>query len=131
MAINAAVTAGTQNFPGTIRSIQYMSHSTATAAQSVDVSSDVSCLGAGTATGDNRNNMYHLPAGVEGQVKFITLGTTTAATGEAAIDFSVGTATGCHVFGTSSDYVKVQYINDTWMVLDLLGATIATATNGG
>ena len=109
---------------GTFSSAESLTQSTATAAQSVSLNTDVTSLGGGTATGFGVNT-YELATGaVEGREKLVQLG----ATGEAKLSLGGGTATGQLVFAADGDLVLLRYINDVWMVMNTVGATLATAT---
>ena len=114
---------------GTFGSNQFMTQSTSTTPQAVNVTDDISLLGAGTAsaTGGGINNLYTLAAGIEGQEKVIGLGSGTAATGMASVVFT-GTATGQHVLQAAADILYMKFINDQWMLLSSLGATLSTGT---
>jgi len=127
MTINILPTAGTQNLPGMIASIEFMSQSTSTTPQALSVLTDCSCLGAGTATGSAARNLYTLAAGEEGQIKWIGFGSGTAATGEASVVFT-GTATGQSVIASATDFLKLEFTNDVWYIRESGGATIATTT---
>lgn len=109
---------------GTFGSLESLTQSTATAAQSVSLVHDVTTLGAGTATGFGVNT-YELATGaVEGREKLVQMG----ATGEAKLSVGGGTATGQLVFQADGDMVLMRYLNNTWLVDKTVGATLATAT---
>lgn len=137
MTLGSEAREGLQNTRQSFNAVQYMTQATATAMQLCDPNYDAIALGAGTASGDNRNNLYALPAGREGQVVWIGLGTTTAATGEAAIlgvggttatGATTSTATGFYVLLTATDAMMLQFVNETWMLATNYGATFSTGT---
>ena len=143
------LTPGTQVQHGAGRnSIEVLTQSTATAAQTLSVNTYVSVLGAGTATGSNGINVYVLPAGPVGTEKFITL----SATGEATLRLTmatgqhywgrdlgglasasqtanawIGAATGAFVLTAKGQWLRTLFTDDAWVVLGGV-ATIATAT---
>jgi len=131
------VTIGAQVREGAIRSQEFLSQSTGTSLQTCNLSDDITYLGAGTSSGDNSANLYALPEGQDGQVKWIGFGTHATATGEAAVMGVAGTtstgvttttATGMLVFSTASDFMKLQYADDEWLVVHQIGATLSTGT---
>lgn len=110
---------------GSVQSQESLTQSTATAIQSLSVTTDVSVLGMGTATGFARNR-YLLPttSAVEGQEKVVVA----TGTGEAYLDLAGGTATGGYVFSTADSWITARLINGDWRPIGT-GATLATATN--
>ena len=82
-------------------------------------------LGMGTASGDVRNNLYTLAAGLEGQSKFIY----TTATGYAALMTTQGTTTttGQYVFTAGTSWAMFTYMNASWRFV-AGNATIASTT---
>lgn len=94
-----AITIGTE-YPGRpwgYGDSESLTQSTATTAQSISAVVPITYLGMGTASGDNRNNLYTLPAtttasgvvgdAVEGMEKFLVA----TATGEAAVYIEMAT----------------------------------------
>ncbi len=123
--MSIATTVGEQLRHGSIQSIEALTQSTATAAQTVSNTHDVTTLGAGTATGTLLRNQYLLATGaMEGMEKIVQMG----ATGEATLQVGGGTATGALVFQSDGDLVRFKYMNNIWYVLNTVGATLATAT---
>lgn len=142
------ITGGVQVQEGTIRSTETMTQSTATTPQSLSLFTDVSVLGAGTATGTAARNLYTLGSGNhEGQEKWIYM----TATGEASVIFtqpsgriwgsiafglasatdvdqSWASATGQYVMQAADDCLGVKWLNDAWTVFYSRGATLATTT---
>lgn len=123
MAIS--VTRGEQLGDGSFGSLQTMTQSTATTLQTISNKHAVVTLGMGTATGDLRNNRYLLSATDATEGKEITV--QTGATGEASLHFT-GTATGALTFQADGDLVTLKLMNGTWLQQQLVGATLATAT---
>lgn len=118
------LTTGTQRRNGGVfSSTEDLTVSTATAAQSVSVTTDISTISGGTATGFGVDR-YLLAAGSEGQYKSVVM----LATGEAKMDTAGGTATGSFVFSAAEDIWMGQYINAGWKLIQT-SATLATATN--
>lgn len=119
------VNRGEQLGRGAFGSLQTMTQSTATALQTISNKHAVVTLGMGTATGDLRNNRYLLSAtnAVEGSEVTVQSG----ATGEASLHLA-GTSTGAYTFQADGDLVTVKLYNGTWLQQQLVGATLATAT---
>lgn len=119
-----AVNRGEQQGDGTFNSLETMTQSTATSSQTISNKFSVTTLGMGTATGFGLNK-YLLSAtdAVEGKEKVVQSG----ATGEAKLVLT-GTATGALVFQSDGDLVRLKLMNATWLVLNTVGATLATAT---
>lgn len=148
MAIGTITGGERLKFAGTFQSSESLTQSTATTPQSLSVTTDISVLGMGTATGAAVLNLYTLGAGVEGQEKWIY----SNATGEASVvfrqisgrlDFGVSavynstattadgtwaSATGQVVFQAANEYIGMKYLNDAWHVLVARGVTQATTT---
>ena len=92
-----SITQGEQQHNTTFQSFETFDGSTATAFQVLDNDVEVSFIGMGTATGDNRNNLYALNAtstasgvegdAVEGMMKWLIA----TATGEAGIFIAMPT----------------------------------------
>ena len=142
------INAGDRLPPVGWQSVERLAHSTATVEQVIDPWTDVTYLGMGTATGDNRNNLYTLATGpVEGKEKMIFM----TGTGEAAVFIPMATgrlpfgsiligttgsdahsqnasATGFLVFTASDQFVMLRMINSLWRITDLAGATLSTGT---
>lgn len=135
------ITGGTQRQSFGMQSVEQMTQSTATAAQTLSAVDYISVLGAGTATGTLSINQYVLPEGPDGLEKIVYL----AATGEATLQmtqatgihaqfstssdavFRVGAATGAYVLNAKADYVRAVFLDGGWTVLGT-NATLATAT---
>ena len=135
-------------FAGTYQSSESLTQSTATTPQALSITTDVSVLGMGTATGAAVRNMYTLAAGVEGQEKWVYCN----ATGEAsviftqisgrldagvgavvnqtatAVDANWASATGQYVFQAANEFIGMKYMNDAWHVMMARGVTQATTT---
>lgn len=133
---------------GTFQSVESLTQSTSTTPQALSITTDVSVLGMGTATGSSARNLYTLAAGVEGQHKMIYCN----ATGEAGVIFTQKTgrlnaiisgmvipsattvdgmwasATGQYVFNAANDWLELKYMNDAWWPLRGVGATLSTTT---
>jgi len=111
---------------GTFQAQDAFTQSTATGLQSLSVTTDISVLGMGTATGFGRNRyLLATTSAVEGQSKVIAA----TATGEAYVDVGGGTATGGYVFSNVDHNVVLQFLQGKWRQIALMGATFATATN--
>ena len=135
----------------TWQAIETLTQSTATTPRALSLFTDVSILGAGTATGHERN-FYTLASGArEGQEKLIVLSATGEAkvviagptngnlpihvvlssvnpTATAAIDQILASATGRWVFQSDGDYILLRYFNGTWNYMSAVGATLSTGT---
>lgn len=94
--------------------------STATAAQELVLTTPVSNVGMGTATG--QNNVYNLAEGVVGAMKFVQA----TATGEAKLILNGGTATGRLIFSTAASSGIFIMRATGWHVVD--SDTLTTAT---
>jgi hypothetical protein len=119
-------TSGAQIRPTeSVHSVETMTQSTATAAQEISTTHQVTTLGGGTATGSLSFNQYLLATGDGWELmdKIVQMG----ATGEATLQFS-GTATGAHVMAADTDFVHLKQIAGTWWLQNSQGATLATAT---
>lgn len=105
------------------RTRETLSQSTATVFQNVNLFVDSVVLGAGTATGHERNR-YRTASGVpEGQeMSFLV-----TATCEANLFLHPGTATGFWVLTEPDDYILARYENDVWRVI-VSSATLASST---
>lgn len=147
-------TGGSQQSNSTWNSLNTLTQSTATAFQAIDPRFDAVALGMGTASGDNRNNLYSLTAtgGAADAVEGHELILFTTGTGEAAVyvematgrlpfqlafmsngtattvDALAASATGNWVFGVDGDFMQLKFMNDKWMFMDGQGVTQATAT---
>ena len=148
MAIGTTTGGERLKFAGTFQSVESMTQSTSTVPQALSLNTDVSILGAGTATGTSARNIYTLGTGVEGQEKTIYM----TATGEASVVFtqpagrlhnyfefstttvgpatvlSAASATGQYVLQAADDFVLVKWLNDAWQVMAFSGATLGTTT---
>ena len=89
---------------------EQLTQSTATAAQALNLYTDLSLLGGGTATGIERN-LYSLASGIEGQRKVIKL----IATGEAHVSLQGATATDLWVFNATNGIVIADYVSGAWV----------------
>src|SRR3990170_739373 len=85
MAIGTITGGERLKFAGTFQSVESMTQSTSTVPQALSLNTDVSILGAGTATGSSARNIYSLGTGVEGQEKYIYM----TATGEASVGMTL------------------------------------------
>lgn len=99
---------------------EVLSQSTATAAQELSLTTFISNVGMGTATG--QNNVYNLAAGVPGQMKFLQA----TATGEAKLILDGATATGRLTFTTNASRGLFVYGATGWKVVDTVTLTTAT-----
>jgi hypothetical protein len=99
-----------------------LSQSTATTFVSVNLYTEVTRLGVGTATGFERNR-YALPDGAE-ETRFKTILTT--GTGEAHL-YLAGTATGLFVFDDADDMVMAMFLDGKWRLI-VSTATVASST---
>lgn len=90
-------------FAGTFQSIEYLTQSTATTPQALSLTTDLSVLGAGTASGNIRNNLY-------------TLGTsTTVSTSTALASTTVGAVEGQekYIFFTATGFASLIFTQAT------------------
>ena len=148
MAIGTITGGERLKFAGTFQSVESLTQSTSTTPQALSVTTDVSILGMGTATGAAVRNLYTLAAGVEGQQKIIYAN----ATGEASVIFTQisgrlpiavsalaipsattvdalwASATGQYVFQAADEYLRLVFMNDAWQPYAGRGATLATTT---
>ena len=148
MAIGTITGGERLKFAGTYQSSESLTQSTATIPQALSITTDVSVLGMGTATGAAVRNMYTLAAGVEGQEKWVYAN----ATGEAsviftqisgrldpgvgavvnatatAVDANWASATGQYVFQAANEFIGMKFMNDAWHVMMARGVTQATTT---
>lgn len=107
----------------TFQSTETLTQSTATAFQSVNLTTDLTALGMGTATGFGLNQ-YRVTDGFAGLSKAILA----TATGEAKLVLDSGTATGAWVFSDVDDYLRLLFEGGKWRVTANSGCTNATAT---
>ena len=100
-----------------------LSQSTATAFQTINLSTPISYLGGGTATGHGRNR-YSLGATgvVEGQEKMLLV----TSTGELNI-YVAGTATGLLVMSAADSLERLIFLSGKWY-RKTSAATISTGT---
>jgi len=106
---------------GTFQTVEALTHSTATALGTVSLTTDVSTIAAGTATGSTRT-LFHLATGaVEGQLKTIVM----LGTGEAKVSVGGGTATESYVLSAAEDFIHCMYLNDGWKLIQRAGLTEA------
>lgn len=141
-------TGGERQIGTSWQSMEELTQSTATAFQALDLRTDVSVLGMGTATGFGLNIYSLATTGVEGQEKLII----SSATGEAkvhiptssgrmsviasslaipsatAVDAVWASATGLWVLQSDGDFLLVKFLNGSWQFLGGAGATLATST---
>ena len=148
MAISTP-SAGTRREAWGAGAVEALTQSTATALQTLSVTTYVSSLGAGTATGTMARNVYVLPATApDGTEKIVILG----ATGEASLTFTmatclhyigrdtagvasatnvavaiIGAATGGLVLNTTNSWVKLMAMNSSWIIVGG-NATFGTTT---
>ncbi len=150
MAIGTITGGERLKFAGTFQSVESLTQSTATAPQALSITTDVSVLGMGTATGAAVRNLYTLAAGVEGQEKIVYANATGeasviftqktgrlplslsmivgAATATGAVDSLFASATGQYVFQAADEFLQLKFLNDAWQVMNARGATLATTT---
>lgn len=107
----------------TYRSTESLTQSTATIPQSVNLTTDISTLGMGTATGFGINQ-YRVTDGFAGLVH----GVLATASGEAYLLIDSGTATGAWVFTAADDFLLLLWEEAKWRLLTNSGCTNATAT---
>ena len=148
MAIGTITGGERLKFAGTFQSVESLTQSTSTTPQALSVTTDVSVLGMGTATGAAVRNLYTLAAGVEGQEKTIYAN----ATGEASVIFTQiagrlpahisgllapsatavdalwASATGQYVLQAADEFLLLKFMNDAWQIMLGRGATLATTT---
>lgn len=142
------ITDATQTQRLGMQSIEQLTQSTATAAQTVSAVSHITVVGVGTATGTLLRNQYLLPSGPDGLTKYIYM----AATGEATVQMTmatgqhyigrdiagvatatnvggavIGAATGALVLSAKGDYISGMFMDGGWTILGS-NATFATAT---
>ena len=103
--------------------IEALSDATSTALGTVSITTDISTIGAGTATGEDINRWLLATGAREGQTKTVLM----LGTGEAKVQLGGGTATGSHVLSAAEDWIRCVYIQDQWMMIQNT-ATLATAT---
>jgi hypothetical protein len=109
-------TPGTQVVHAGIGAEEVMTQSTATAAQELSLSTFISNVGMGDATG------YNLAAGQPGQMKYVQA----TATGEAKLILDGATATGRMIFSTLSSRGLFVYGATGWKIVH--SGTLTTAT---
>ena len=90
---------------------EQLTQSTATTAQALNLYTDLSLLGGGTATGIERN-LYSLASGIEGQRKVIKL----IATGEASVSLQGATATDLWHSRATDGTLVADYVSGKWLV---------------
>jgi hypothetical protein len=108
---------------GTFRSTESLTQSTATAYQSVNLTTDLTTLGMGTATGFGLNQ-YRVTDGFAGLSKSFLA----TASGEAKLVLDSGTATGQWVLDSPDDFLVFRFEGFKWRLLVNSGCTNATAT---
>ena len=107
----------------TFQSTETLAQSTATAFQSVNLTTDLTALGMGTATGFGLNQ-YRATDGFAGLSKSFLA----TASGEAKLVFDSGTATGMWVFDSPDDYLRFLFEGSKWRLIANSGCTLATTT---
>ena len=101
-----------------------LAQSTATVAQALALTTPLTVLTGGTATGFERNVFtLSTASAVEGQEKAILM----TASGEAKIAFT-GTATGRVVMTQADDLLLLKMFNHKWRVVSRPFATLASST---
>ena len=104
--------------------LETLAQSTSTTPQALALTTPLTILGGGTATGFHRNVFtLSTASAVEGQEKGILM----TATGEAYIAFT-GTATGRFVLRQPDDFLLLKMFNHKWRVSSYTLATLATST---
>lgn len=107
----------------TFQSTETLTQSTATSPQSVNLTTDMTIVGMGTATGFGLN-LYRVTDGFAGlQKSFLA-----TATGEAKLVLDSGTATGAWVLDSADDYLRFRWEEFKWRLMANSGCTNATAT---
>ena len=95
-----------------------------TAVQAIALTTDLTTLSGGTATGfDVDAYALSTASAVEGQVKEILM----LATGEANVILGNGTATGRLVFTAADDFTSLKFLNGGWRIINTT-ATFASST---
>ena len=107
----------------TFRSAESLTQSTATTPQSVNLTTDATRLGMGTATGFGLNQ-YRVTDGYAGLEKTFLA----TATGEAKLIIDSATATGAWVFDAADDFMLFRYAGLKWRLIANSGCTNATST---
>ena len=104
--------------------LETLAQSTSTTPQAIALTTPLTILGGGTATGFHRNVFtLSTASAVEGQEKGILM----TASGEAKIAFT-GTATGRFVLTQADDLLYLKMFNHKWRVASYTLATLATST---
>ena len=108
-----------------LHSTESLAQSLATIAQPIQLTTNVTTLAGGTATGDK--DLYTLADGFEGHEKEVIM----LATGEAKLDL-LGTATRL-TYENQDDYTYLRFTGGKWRVLVSSGLNLGfgTATSGG
>lgn len=106
---------------GDLHSTEALAQSTATTVREINLTTDVTTLSGGTATGFGID-VYNLAEGTEGQTKEILM----LASGEAEVTLA-GTATGRLVYSDADDYTALRFTGGKWRI-QTNTATLATAT---
>lgn len=101
-----------------------LTQSTATGEQTIAVTTELTTLSGGTASGFTIDR-YGLSTAtaVEGQYKTVLM----LATGESKVRLGGGTATGAWVFSAADDIGHYRFLNGGWYVINT-SATLATST---
>ena len=152
MAGVVTIPSGTRTKPGSWRSIENLTASTATTPQAISVEVDVTVLGGSTVTaGGAVNNLYTLADGFPGQEKMIQHATATGAShvifdypsgrqphsfyemsagGSTAPDIQTlwTSGTGQWVMQADGDFLLLRFLGGDWQVVMAAGATMDTTT---
>ena len=107
----------------TFQSLETLAQSTATAFQLVNLTTDLTALGMGTATGFGLN-LYRVTDGYAGLEKAFLA----TATGEAKLVFDTSTATGMWLFDAADDYMRVVFEGLKWRLIVNSGCTTTPTT---
>ncbi len=140
-------TVGVQNQRGMYQEAESLTNGTSTTRQTISVDVEMTVLeGGSTASGLNATNLYTLPDGDEGMMKWILHGTSTAichvvptnqATGRINMVFDITatdaldlfvSSTGSYVLTALDSYIAMRFMQGKWHLIGNHAATMATAT---
>ncbi|KKL98579.1 hypothetical protein LCGC14_1822980 [marine sediment metagenome] len=140
-------TVGIQNQRGMYQAAESLTNGTSTTPQNISVDLEMTVLeGGSTASGLNATNLYVLPDGDEGMMKWVLHGTSTAichvvptnqATGRLNMILAVTatdaadlfvSSTGSYVLTTLDSYIAMRFMQGKWHLIGNHAATVATAT---
>ena len=109
---------------GNLTARETFSQSAATAYQALTPNVDISILGTGNSTGFDINRYSLAATGVTPRTAKYVL---TTGTGEAKLFIDGSTATGAWVFSTLDSFLKTEFIEGKWRIIQTT-ATVASAT---